>query len=328
MTVFTLADLEQRAAIVLVALVLDALFGEPQWLWSRVPHPVVLFGRAIGANDKSMNLRRFTGRERRMHGVGGMIGLCLAAAITGWLFSMGGPVAETILLAILLAGRSLDQHVQAVAKALDTSLAAARTSIGMIVGRRTDRLQQPEIVRAAIETAAENLSDGVIAPVLWFLIGGLPGLFVYKLVNTADSMVGYRNAHYFAYGWAAARLDDLMNYIPARLTALLIALASLGGPGGIGGAFSGIRHDARRHASPNAGWPESAMAGGLDIWLAGPRHYGNRLFPAPKLNPDGRLAAPQDIPRALGVMWRATVLFALILALVASPLLSRLYQSV
>lgn len=318
MPVFSLAELEHRAALLLLAMALDWLFGEPEWIWRYLPHPVVLFGKAITFTKRHGNQRRHRGRQRRWFGTIAMACLLGLSAITGAAINAGGPVVVVVVLAILLAGRSLDQHILAVATGIENGLSEARRAIGMIVGRRTDALESAEISRAAIETGAENLSDGVIAPAFWFLIGGLPGLFVYKMTNTADSMIGYRNARFYAFGWAAARFDDVLNYIPARLSGFLIALASIGTKGGFFSALKAIWLDASNHASPNAGWPESAMAGGLGLWLGGPRYYGKRVLQALKMNPNGDMARSADIYRAIRVMRIAYGVFTLLLLFVAA----------
>ena len=185
-----------------------------------------------------------TGKSRQARGILAIVILVVLAAMVGWGLSFGGPVVACIILAVLLAARSLDEHIRAVATAMGEGIGAARTAVGMIVGRETKSMKKGDIARAAIETGAENLSDGVIAPALWFLAGGLPGLLAYKMVNTADSMIGYRNAKYRAFGCGAARIDDAMNLIPARLTALLICgAATLNGRGG-----AALGDDARRQA--------------------------------------------------------------------------------
>ena len=195
----TVAVLAARAAVLLAALAIDWLVGEPDILWRRVPHPVVLFGRAISFMDKRLNRRRgVTGKSRQARGILAIVMLVVLAAMVGWGLSFGGPAVTCIILAVLLAARSLDEHIRAVATAMGEGIGAARTAVGMIVGRETKSMKKGDIARAAIETGAENLSDGVIAPALWFLVGGLPGLLAYKMVNTADSMIGYRNAKYLS----------------------------------------------------------------------------------------------------------------------------------
>ena len=309
----TAAVLAARTAVLLAALAIDWLVGEPDILWRRVPHPVVLFGRAISFMDKRLNKRRgVTGKSRQVRGILAIVILVVLAAIIGWGLSFGGPVVACIVVAVLLAARSLDEHIRAVATAMGEGIAAARTAVAMIVGRDTKSMKKGYIARAAIETGAENLSDGVIAPALWFLVGGLPGLLAYKMVNTADSMIGYRNAKYRAFGCGAARIDDVMNLIPARLTALLICgSAMLNGRGTA--ALGSMMRDGRHHASPNAGWPEAAMAGAINVWLAGPRRYGNRIRQARRFNEGGGEADASAIRAALQVLIMAQLLFALLI---------------
>ena len=309
----TAAVLAARTAVLLAALAIDWLVGEPDILWRRVPHPVVLFGRAISSMDKRLNKRRgVTGKSRQVRGILAIVILVVLAAIIGWGLSFGGPVVACIVVAVLLAARSLDEHIRAVATAMGEGIAAARTAVAMIVGRDTKSMKKGDIARAAIETGAENLSDGVIAPALWFLVGGLPGLLAYKMVNTADSMIGYRNAKYRAFGCGAARIDDVMNLIPARLTALLICgSAMLNGRGTA--ALGTMMRDGRHHASPNAGWPEAAMAGAINVWLAGPRRYGNRIRQARRFNEGGGEADASAIRAALQVLIMAQLLFALLI---------------
>ena len=320
---FSLVAFEYRAAILVLALALDWIFGEPDWIWRHIPHPVVIFGKLISGADKRFNQRRYYGQQRRLLGAMAFFALVALSAIIGVGIGFLGAIAELICLAILLAGRSLNQHIRAVAIALGDNINAARKAIGMIVGRRTDDMDEAEISRAAIETGAENLSDGVFAPAFWFLIGGIPGLLIYKMTNTADSMIGYRNPRYFAFGWAAARFDDLLNYIPARLTSLFIVSASMNAKGGVLLSIKSILRDSKNHASPNAGWPESAMAGSLNLWLGGPRHYGNRLRQATKLNGDGDDATGANINHALVIMRTALWLFSLALLIFGAPALAR-----
>jgi adenosylcobinamide-phosphate synthase len=282
----------------LVALVLDAALGEPRCLWERLPHPAVLMGRAVGWCDRRFNAR--TGR--RAKGAAAMAGLSAAAIATGSALAAlpGGPVFEIAGAAILLAQKSLVDHVSAVATGLRASLGDGRRAVSRIVGRDTASLDEPAVARAAVESAAENLSDGVVAPAFWFLLGGLPGILVYKLVNTADSMIGHRTERHEQFGCAAARLDDVLNFVPARITALLIALARRDA--------SAIRIAAaqgRLHRSVNAGWPEAAMARVLGLALSGPRSYGGAATSDPVLNPGGRRAATaRDIDAAVTVLWR------------------------
>nr|WP_136636519.1 adenosylcobinamide-phosphate synthase CbiB [Pseudooceanicola onchidii] len=290
-----------------LALLLDAAFGEPRWLWSRLTHPAVLIGNAIGWADRRFN----HGAARRLKGVLLTGALVLGGVALGGVIEALGALPTVLVAAVLLAQRSLADHVRAVARALRLSTTEGRRSVAMIVGRDTTQMEPPAIARAAIESGAENLSDGVIAPAFWFLIAGLPGMLAYKAVNTADSMIGYRTPRHEAFGWAAARLDDLLNLVPARLTALLLVLAS-----GRGTDWRALRADARLHRSPNAGWPEAAMARALGIALSGPRSYHGEMQDLPWVNETGRRdAAPGDIDRAVMMLWKAwgVMLFVAIL---------------
>jgi adenosylcobinamide-phosphate synthase len=281
------------------ALILDALVGEPPALWSRLPHPVVLLGRLVGWLDRRLN----TGPDRRRNGVLAVLALLLVALPVPLLIAAlpFGPVLETLGAAALLAHRSLVDHVGAVAAALERSLAEGRAAVGRIVGRDPQSLDRAGVARAAIESAAENFSDGVVAPAFWFAVGGLPGLVLYKAVNTADSMIGHRSPRYLEFGRAAARLDDALSWVPARLAGALICLAGLRP-----GALRTMWRDARLHRSPNAGWPEAATAAVLGLALAGPRIYDGVLTDDPYLNAEGsRDAMPEDIRRAVALLWRA-----------------------
>lgn len=285
------------ALLLIPAMILDALLGEPRMIWSRWPHPAVLMGRLIAALDARFN----TGDQRRLRGIAVMAGLAAGAVLLGMAIAAlpGGWLVEILIAAILLAQRSLVQHVQAVGDALRLSLGDGQRAVAMIVGRDTAVLDRSGVARSAIESAAENFSDGVIAPAFWFLIGGLPGLLLYKITNTADSMIGHRTPRHEEFGWAAARFDDLLNLIPARLSAVLLALThGWTDP-------SPILRDAPLHRSPNAGWPEAAMAVVLDVAISGPRSYHGRLTDYPWVWPEGRRdLGPEDVDRTVAALWR------------------------
>ncbi|WP_298360425.1 adenosylcobinamide-phosphate synthase CbiB [uncultured Litoreibacter sp.] len=283
------------------AMLLDALLGEPKWLWDRAPHPAVLIGRLIAWLEVRMN----TGARRAMGAVmvaalvlgAWLIGAVIAALPFGWLWSL-------FLTAILLAQRSLADHVRDVGNALRLSLGDGRAAVAKIVGRDTRGMDGSAVARSAIESGAENLSDGVIAPAFWFLVAGLPGIFIYKAINTADSMVGYRNHRYEEFGWASAKLDDAVNWIPARLTAVLIVAAHMRWD-----VWAVVRRDAGLHRSPNAGWPEAAMAGVLGTALSGPRSYDGEMREFPFVYPEGRhQVTANDIDACVSVLWRAWAL--------------------
>lgn len=310
--------------VLALALAVDALIGDPPALWRRIPHPVAMIGATIGAADRLMNRESDTGARRRALGwiaLGVMLcaafafGLLLTAVFSALPFGWIGTLA---VVTVLLAGRSLFDHVRAVARALDRGLDEARIEVAHIVGRDPESLDAPAIARASIESLAENFSDGVVAPAFWFAVLGLPGLIAYKTLNTADSMIGHRNARYRDFGRSAARLDDFANLVPARLAGCLVALAAPLGAGRPRAAFRVMIADARRHRSPNAGWPEAAMAGALGVALAGPRHYGGAVVRDPFLNPEGnRTPTAGDVRRGLSVYVGSNALLLAVVVAVA-----------
>lgn len=311
--------------IVVAALAFDALIGDPDWLWRRLSHPVVLIGGAIGFLDRRLNRESWSAQLRKMAGVVVVIWLvCAAGSVGFWLETAlrqtgVGIVATGFLASLLIAQRSLYEHVARVRSAfVDGGLPAARSSVAMIVGRDPQRLDTSGVSRAAIESCAENFSDGIVAPVFWLALLGLPGLIAYKAINTADSMIGHRNARYESFGWAAARLDDVVNLIPARLAGVLIAIVAPIARGSIATSLKLMWRDASKHRSPNAGWPESAMAGALGLALNGPRSYGERVVNDPFLNAEARKdATPEDVGRALDVFVAACLLEAAVYAALA-----------
>lgn len=261
--------------VALTALVLDAAIGWPRWLYHRVGHPVGLFARIIAACEARWNRHDWRDEARMAGGIATvvvLVGLATGASVV--LAALAGLFAgrlSWIVLALLawpaLAQRSLDAHFVPIVEALRAGrLAEAQDAVGMIVGRDTLSLDEAGVARAAIESLAESFCDGVIAPLFWLIVAGLPGVWAMKAINTADSLIGHKEAPYRHFGWAAARLDDAMNFVPARLSAGLICLAG-------GGGWRICRNHADRHASPNAGWPEAAMAGVLGVRLAGPVRY-------------------------------------------------------
>ena len=296
--------------ILILALLLDAAMGEPRWLWARVPHPAVLMGQAVDLLERRMN----HSPAQRLMGVLAVVILIGGAAVAGWLLSQLGAVVTTICAAVLLAHRSLIQHVQAVADGLRLSPTAGRHAVSKIVSRDVTDATPGAVSRSAIESLSENFSDGVIAPAFWFLVAGLPGMAAYKVINTADSMIGYRTPRYEAFGWAAARTDDVLNLVPARLSAMLIAMAGVVVP-----AWHQIAREARLHRSPNAGWPEAAMARALNVALAGPRSYHGTLQDLEWVNGSGdRNPGPPQIDAAVAVIWRAWGLALICIATVGA----------
>jgi len=285
------------AALLIPALILDAALGEPKWLWSRLPHPAVLMGRLVQALDDGLN----EGDGKRGRGVVAVAVLVLTGLVLGWTLSWLGSVVSVLIAAILIAQRSLIDHVSAVATGLRQGLPEGRAAVAMIVSRDTGSMTGPQVARSAIESGAENFSDGVIAPVFWFLVAGLPGLLIYKLINTADSMIGYRTEAYEEFGWAAARFDDVLNIIPARLSALLLAVVTRRT-----GDWGEISTDARKHRSPNAGWPEAAMARALGVALAGPRSYDGEMRDFAWVNETGSKSADAHaITRCCQLLWKS-----------------------
>ena len=304
--------------VVVAALAFDALIGDPDWLWRRLPHPVALIGSVIGWLDRSLNLDAWSPAQRKFAGAGVITLLVAISALSGLLIEFAlrqiafGNVLVALAASTLIAQRSLYQHVARVRAAFtDGGLPEARRTVAMIVGRDPDQLDEAGVCRAAIESCAENFSDGVVAPVFWLALLGLPGLIAYKAINTADSMIGHRSPRYESFGWASARLDDLVNLIPARLSGFMIAIVAPIAGGTVTTALNVMWRDAAKHRSPNAGWPESATAGALGLALAGPRRYGERIVDDVFLNAGARKAAtPDDIGRALDLLVAACLLQA------------------
>jgi adenosylcobinamide-phosphate synthase len=307
------------------ALVVDRLVGDPGWLWTRLPHPIVLIGAAIERLERHFNKLDLSFSARRARGIAALVLLIFGGACCAVLLQFGarmlpfGIAVETLVLAVFLAQKSLVDHVGRVAEALGSEgVAAGRRAVAMIVGRDTSVLDEGGIARAAIESAAENFSDGLVAPVFWYALLGLPGVLVFKIVNTADSMIGHRSPRFEAFGWAAARLDDAMNLVPARLSALLIAMAASGRGGTTWRAAEAAWRDARLHRSPNAGWPEAAAAGALGLALGGPRRYGDVVLEGAWLNRQGsREAGPEDIEGVIRLVDTAWALLLVAVVLIA-----------
>jgi adenosylcobinamide-phosphate synthase len=308
-----LIDQPDRLLLILfVAMLLDALIGDPPWLWSRLPHPIVLIGRVISGiegvllrDEDSMPRKRRRGMMLvgivlfLSGGLGWVVHQLAATTAHGWVF-------EALLAAVLLAQRSLYDHVITVAKAMDEGIGPARRAVSMIVGRDPESLDEHAVGRAAIESTAENFSDGVIAPLFWGLLLGLPGILGYKAINTMDSMIGHKSPRYLAFGWAAARLDDLVNLPASRLSAGLAWVAAVLMPGASpGNAWRTVQRDAKQHRSPNAGWPEAAFAGALGIRLAGPRSYGGVPSVGSWIGGGRAEVTAHDVRRSLLLLWIA-----------------------
>lgn len=315
--------------LVLTAAAVEGLAGYPSRLHAVVPHPVAWIGWQLRALEQRLNRggdlpRRIAGSATLLivAGTAAGAGLLLDHLLTGWWL-----VLAALLGSLGLAARSLYDHVAAVSRALgaprehflphewgrkevqptEGGLPAARAAVAMIVGRDTQHLDEEGVAAAALESLAESFNDGVVAPLFWFLIGGLAGLFAYKAVNTADSIIGHREEPYRCFGWAAARADDLMNLVPARIAGGLLALAA-------GRGWRTMLWDAAKHASPNSGWPEAAMAGALRVQLGGPASYDGVAHDRPTFG-DGPLPSPLDLRRGLGLYLRACAILAAALAL-------------
>lgn len=307
------------------ALLLDALIGDPRWVYRRAPHPVALIGGAIGVLDRWLNRPAAAAALRLAAGIVTMLVVVGAVGALAWAIGYGlrriepewiGAAIEVVLTSVLLAGRSLHAHVAAVARGLGQSLGEGRKAVAAIVGRDPETLDEAGVARAAIESAAENFSDGVVAPLFWYLLFGLPGIAAYKAINTADSMIGHRSEKYRAFGWAAARLDDLVNLVPARLAGLLLALGATLIPwASAKRALGTMVRDAAKHRSPNAGWPEAAMAGALGLSLGGPRQYTGDHADDPWIGAGSRKASAGDIRRALTINLATGVWLIVILAI-------------
>ncbi|AUC96194.1 cobalamin biosynthesis protein CobD [Bradyrhizobium sp. SK17] len=296
-----------------VAMAVDALIGWPSPLFARIGHPVTWLGWLINLLDGAWNRTSDPSPFRRAAGAAAAILVIALAAALGWAVQSmlasewAGVVVVGVLAWPLVALRSLHDHVAAVAKPLVSGdIAAARLAVGQIVGRDPAMLDDAGIARASIESLAENASDGIVAPVFWGALFGLPGILGYKAINTLDSMIGHRTERHEAFGWAAARIDDLANIIPARLTGLMFVLLAPDRSQ----AWSCTLRDARRHRSPNAGWPEAAIAGALGVRLSGPRIYHGHVADEPWLNEAARDAAAADILAGLTLYRRAMTLLA------------------
>jgi adenosylcobinamide-phosphate synthase len=298
--------------------------GYPDRLYRAVGHPVSWAGRLIAAVERRLNDPALPERRRGANGVVALAVVVLASGVAGWLaqlLAVGwlGLLVVAGLAGTLIAQRSLAAHVAAVARGLDAGLDEGRRTVAMIVGRDSESLDEAGVARAAVESLAENFADGVVAPVFWLAVAGLPGAAAYKAVNTADSMIGHRTPRHRAFGWGAARLDDLVNLPASRLAALLLVAAAALLPGAsAGGAWAAVRRDAGRHRSPNAGWPEAAMAGALGFALAGPRRYGGVLVEDAVMGAGGRRALrAADIRRALRLYWLADGLLVALVGVAA-----------
>ena len=327
---FTFGTLSANTAfdpliLLVLALVLDAALGSMGFVFKVLPHPVVVIGKLIGWFDQKLNRANRAPVDRAMRGALTVVMVIIITGAVGvgvqWLTLHHdfGWAVELFLLITLLAQRELYTAVRKVLMALKfEGVESGRTAVSQIVGRDPSQLDEHGVCRAAIETLAENFSDGVVAPVFWYVLFGFPGLLIYKAVNTMDSMIGYKNAKYHAFGFTAARLDDVLNLIPARLAGVIFTIAALVAPKGNPlRAFKTMWRDAGKHNSPNAGWPEAATAGALGLALAGPRKYVGHVADAAWMGDGTARATANDIDRALYLYVVACLINALIVAVIA-----------
>ena len=299
----------KKIQILLIALILDYLIGDPNKVWSKIPHPAVIMGKLISWFDYNFNF----GSALKFKGIFAIFSLSIMACLIGqFIHSLPDyGLIELLITAILLAHNSLVKHVKDVLIGLNNSLNEGRNAVACIVGRQTKNLDESNVSRAAVESAAENFSDAVIAPIFWYLLLGLPGLFLYKMTNTADSMIGYKSEKYLLFGFGAAKFDDLMNWIPSRICGTLMCAAYLSKSN-----FLIMLKDAKLHASPNAGWPEAAMASILNVALAGPRSYHDKLTDYEFINSSGRHDMDKtDINDALKVLNRSWFILIIIVSI-------------
>ena len=311
-----------------MALILEALLGYPAPVYRAIGHPVTWMGAWLGWLERRLNDASLPPVSRRARGLTALVLLLAPVLLVSALLcalapaNLAGFLFLVLLAASLPAQRSLDSHVRAVAVALEKDgLAAARAAVGMIVGRNTQTLDEAGIARAALESLAENFSDGVVAPLFWIALGGLPGGALYKAINTADSMIGHKSPRYLDFGRAAARLDDWVNWPAARLSALWLTGAAALLPGAsASAAIESVRRDAARHRSPNAGWPEAALAGALGLKLAGPRVYGETLVDDVFMGNGRADASARDVRRGLRLYRLACLLQGLALFALAAIL--------
>ena len=309
--------------LLLAALAFDALIGDPDWLYRHLPHPVAGIGRLIGWLDRAFNREGAAYAARRRAGLAVCAFLVLLSGAIGVTIERllqdfrHGWIVEALIISVFLAQNSLYGHVAAVARGLRIKgLDGGRRAVSRIVGRDPESLDEPGVCRAALESLAENFSDGVVAPAFWALLFGLPGILIYKAINTADSMIGHKSPRHLAFGWASARLDDLLNLAPARIAGLLIIGAAALTPGARPAqSYRAMMQDAGNHRSPNAGWQEAPLAGALGVALAGPRHYDGEVVDDHWMNRDGRREANTvDLRRGLNLYLIACILQAAVVA--------------
>ena len=316
-------------ALAALVLIIESFVGYPQALDRLIGHPVQWIGKLIIYIDDGLNDPEVEPAENRRHGILAITLVCAAVGIPSWLLSKTlsqysyGWVLNVLIATAFVAQKSLRDHVSAVDRALGNSLAAARLEVAKIVGRDPEALDENGIAKAALESLAENTADGITAPIFWYALLGLPGLVIYKAINTADSMIGHKSEKYLHFGWAAAKLDDLVNLPASRLTGLMFAAAAwINSKADAQNALKSMWRDAGKHQSPNAGWPEAAMAGALDVRFGGPRSYNGETVELPYMGDGSKNITPAEIglgldlyDRALSVLLLTAVLLAMVLSL-------------
>ncbi len=313
-------------ALAALVLVLENFVGYPPALQKLIGHPVEWIGKLITYIDEGLNDPEVSPEQNRRHGILAVILLCAAVGIPTWILAKTlvqhpyGWMINVVLATTLIAQKSLRDHVTAVDRALNVSITAARAEVRKIVGRDPEMLDENGVAKAAIESLAENTADGITAPIFWYALLGLPGLVVYKAINTADSMIGHKSEKYLNFGWAAAKLDDLVNLPASRLTGLMFAAAAwINSKRDAQNALRTMWSDAGKHQSPNAGWPEAAMAGALGVRFGGPRQYDGEMVDLPYMG-DGRDVERADISRGLELYDRALIVLLITAVVLAMDL--------
>jgi adenosylcobinamide-phosphate synthase len=313
-------------ALASLVLVIESFVGYPQALQNLIGHPVQWIGKLITYIDDGLNDPEVEPEENRRHGVLAVILLCAAVGIPTWILAKTlsqynyGWVINVMLATAFIAQKSLRDHVSAVDRALGGSISQARLAVARIVGRDPETLNENGVAKAALESLAENTADGITAPIFWYALFGLPGLVVYKAINTADSMIGHKSEKYLHFGWAAAKLDDLVNLPASRLTGLMFAAAAwIDSKVNAKNALQSMWRDAGNHQSPNAGWPEASMAGALGLRFGGPRQYDGETLDLPFMG-DGNDVEPKDIARGLELYDRALIVLLVTAVLLAMAL--------
>lgn len=302
-------------ALVALALVLEYFVGYPRALFNMVGHPIQWIGKLIAYLDEGLNDPDLEDDDQRNHGIFAVLALCLAVGVPAYIVSTflsylaNGWIINVALATTMIAQKSLRDHVSAVARTLPQSIIEARIEVGKIVGRDPHNLDESGVAKAALESLAENTADGITAPIFWYAIAGLPGIVIYKAINTADSMIGHKSEKYLHFGWAAAKLDDLVNLPASRLTGLLFAAAAwFKSKSSAQAALTSMWRDSRKHQSPNAGWPEAAMAGALDLKFGGPREYDGETVELAYMGEGRSQLMASDIDKGLELYDRALLI--------------------